>query len=389
MKTLSKLLVLLVLICLLVMSAASALAQSIPDQVQSPEHVTGTYTSPSGRTTVSLDAQVVVPQVEAMPIVEVFPRLFEAAEVRAFADLMIGEGAWEAWYYSQLGMEAKQEQDPDPQPGYHLNQFPTVDDHAMYLQSKDKNEKGYATSKVSATYIIMHSNKDKVQYHSLDYSLNTCRNQGRDIGSLEAARDLADAVVGRMFPDMVFFAADPEHADLPDRCLGQNGQGDYGHRLYYVRKHAGIPVTHVYQQGASGIMDQYGYEIPYEKLFVDVGEKGIFQIRYKNPLTVGDTLQTSTRLLPFSQVLEVFARLAPLKYASAESEENNGIQIHQVVLGYMVLQMRDQPARYQLVPVWDFMGSRTIGQERYDFFQYPHLTINALDGTVIDRDLGY
>ena len=156
-----------------------------------------------------------------------------------------------------------------------------------------------------------------------------------------------------------------------------------------MRKHAGIPVTHVYQLGASGVIDQYGYEIPYEKLFVDVGENGIFQIRYKNPLALGDTLESSPRMLPFQQILEVFARLAPLKYASAETEENNGIQIDQVVLGYMVLQMRDQPTRYQLVPVWDFMGSRTIGKERYDLFQYAHLTINALDGTVIDRDLGY
>ena len=156
-----------------------------------------------------------------------------------------------------------------------------------------------------------------------------------------------------------------------------------------MRKHAGIPVTHVYQLGASGVIDQYGYEIPYEKLFVDVGENGIFQIRYKNPLALGDTLESSPRMLPFQQILEVFARLAPLKYASAETEENNGIQIDQVVLGYMVPQMRDQPTRYQLVPVWDFMGSRTIGKERYDLFQYAHLTINALDGTVNDRELGY
>ena len=216
------------ILCLIFLFSLTASAQSVPEQVQAPEHVQGTYQSPTGRTTVSLDAQVVVPQVEAMPLVEVFPRLFEAAEVRAFADLMMGEGAWEAWYYSQLGMEAKQEQDPDLQPGYHLNQFPTVDDHAIYLQSKDKNEKGHATSKVNASYIIMHSLRDKVQYHSLDYSLHECRNQGQNIGSLEAARALADAVVNRMFPDMHFLPQTRSSGTCPTAARAKAGRGIMG-----------------------------------------------------------------------------------------------------------------------------------------------------------------
>lgn len=64
-------------------------------------------------------------------------------------------------------------------------------------------------------------------------------------------------------------------------------------------------------------------------------------------------------------------------------------QINRVVLGYMSLQMKDNPERSQLVPVWDFFGSHTIDQEFYDFTNFSLFTINALDGTVIDRDLGY
>ena len=83
-------------LCLLCALCLTAFAQSIPDQVQAPERVQGTYQSPSGRTTVSLDAQVVVPGVEAMPLVEVFPRVFEPAEVRTLADHLLGKGAWQA-----------------------------------------------------------------------------------------------------------------------------------------------------------------------------------------------------------------------------------------------------------------------------------------------------
>lgn len=56
------------LFCLMIVSAN---AQTVPEMVQAPARVTGEYTSPSGRTTVSLNAEVIVPDVAVMPIVEV------------------------------------------------------------------------------------------------------------------------------------------------------------------------------------------------------------------------------------------------------------------------------------------------------------------------------
>ena len=50
-----------------------------------------------------------------------------------------------------------------------------------------------------------------------------------------------------------------------------------------------------------------------------------------------------------------------------------------------------------LVPVWDFFGSRKVegdydGNSYSDITDYPSwsfLSINAVDGSIIDRDLGY
>ena len=50
-----------------------------------------------------------------------------------------------------------------------------------------------------------------------------------------------------------------------------------------------------------------------------------------------------------------------------------------------------------LVPVWDFFGSREIHTEyEGEAIEYTigdksmsHLTVNAVDGTIIDRSLGY
>ena len=364
----------------------TASAQSVPEQVQAPEHVQGTYQSPTGRTTVSLDAQVVVPQVAAMPMVEVFPRLFEPAEARALADLMMGENQWEAWVQGPSGPERDSSLEPD----YQATSYDTGSNHVISLDSKELDAKGHALRQVVCGYFILSTLPDLPHGNALEYRFKICNNQGRSLPSLEEARALADPVVAQLFPGMHFHSADPETFNLSDRCVQDNNQGDYGHRLYYVRQIHAAPVTLVSQQGAGeAFINLYSRTLPYEKLFVDVGEDGIFQIKYKNPLRLGEVLQEAPALLPFDQILDIFAQVAPLKYAAHEKEKNNGIQVSQVVLGYMHLQIKDQPERYQMVPVWDFMGSRTIGRERFDEANTALLTINATDGTVIDRDLGY
>ena len=65
---------------------AAAHARTVPEQVAAPPRAQGTWHSPTGRTTISLDAEVIVPEVDNLPIVEVFPRIFAPEEVHALAD---------------------------------------------------------------------------------------------------------------------------------------------------------------------------------------------------------------------------------------------------------------------------------------------------------------
>ena len=107
----------IVLILCSLLTGLSAHAQTVSEMVQSPSHVTGEYTSPSGRTTVSVDAEVVVPDVAAMPLVEVHQRIFDAQEVRDLADALIGQGEWRA--YLNFGSR-NQSFDTSPLPDYQV-----------------------------------------------------------------------------------------------------------------------------------------------------------------------------------------------------------------------------------------------------------------------------
>ena len=69
-------------------------------------------------------------------------------------------------------------------------------------------------------------------------------------------------------------------------------------------------------------------------------------------------------------------------------------QIRTVKLGYMRVHEKGNVREGELIPVWDFFGEETIFYDQTEPYAEagPYkslLTINAVDGTVIDRGLGY
>ena len=120
--------------------------------------------------------------------------------------------------------------------------------------------------------------------------------------------------------------------------------------------------------------------------------EGIFGLRYENPIESPILDEESVPLLSFDEIRQIFGMISPMTIMSYEKYEaagNNALYIDRIELGYMTVQRKDQPARYQLIPVWDFFGQRIISDETYDQFNNALLTINAIDGTIIDRNYGY
>ena len=102
-------------------------------------------------------------------------------------------------------------------------------------------------------------------------------------------------------------------------------------------------------------------------------------------------------LLPFAEIQNVFQEMIVKKYEDffAESDVKVEFEIDEVRLGYMRVMEKGNTSEAQMVPVWDFFGKETL---RYPDMGEPYisdwpyesrLTINALDGTIIDRGLGY
>ena len=375
-----------------------ALADTLREQVNAPMERKGTYSSPSGRSHIYVDAQVIVPEAETIPIYQAFARVPDEMEFKLLADLAFGAGGYtlergKTDASNPAGVTYAEGDPAETAKGFHKYCISTDLRSASLLHQQED------FSYVQAYYGIWDYAKNTYAFPRLVYSAFG-GNFGKNLPPEADARAAADAVVSQVFPDFQFWgSADKKNLNHLGERIGQGNLMEYGYRFYYTRVLNGIPVSYVYVQGGADTESRvqttmYAPVPPYEKLFIDVGENGIFQIQLQHPLQIGDVMGEAA-LLPFDQIMEVFGRIAPLSIAANELNSKfgkkyvNNLYIKEIRLGYMCTMDRDRPERHLLIPVWDFYGEREFRDGYYTFDNQSLFTINAMDGTVIDRDYGY
>ena len=170
--------------------------------------------------------------------------------------------------------------------------------------------------------------------------------------------------------------------------------------LNYVRAYNGLEETMVgWTIGEGSIqtdtsesiaMKLWGQEI----LTIDVQDGEICKIYWVNPSQVSSIESKSVELLSFEEIEEVFIKqMDYLLQASIYSEiygEDWIINIERVELG-LVKVLEKGTDSYKLVPAWTFMGREDDPSRLTDngYCDVCYMTINAIDGTVIDRTLMY
>lgn len=77
-------------------------------------------------------------------------------------------------------------------------------------------------------------------------------------------------------------------------------------------------------------------------------------------------------------------------YVAENDGQAKAVTVRDIRLGYMRVLKQDEAGVGLLVPVWDFFGD--VDYENSRGFTNPDtslLTINAVDGSIIDRSRGY
>ena len=139
----------------------------------------------------------------------------------------------------------------------------------------------------------------------------------------------------------------------------------------------------------------YNHQRDYEKLLVTVDKDGVAGVRYDAPYTMMETLAEKTNLMPFSKIEEIFDKMI-LVY---DNNLNDGTRdktymtyhIQRVELGLVNIPEKNSENGL-LVPAWTFLGYAHV-ESPYDGVVdwatnglKPFLTINAVDGSIINRE---
>ena len=197
------------------------------------------------------------------------------------------------------------------------------------------------------------------------------------------AHALTDPVVEKLGIDnMAFYAARKgyraENERWPERDFWV---------VLYTRSFNGIPITYT---SATGDMmtDAAVYNEPwrYETLAFFVDDSGIVGMHWEAPYTIGDTVTADSALLSFDDVMAVFEKM----YLVNNDGLKQTVTINQIRLGYTRIAEQDKDGSGILVPVWDFFGAVTDENGNTKDDPYASLlTVNAIDGSIINRDMGY
>lgn len=285
-----------------------------------------------------------------------------------------------------------------------VTHVPNFWDKAVYYV-KDYGDSNYAYAEPTAYFP---EEVSRAPFHP-DFSAEEAQQMGDAlVKELGFENVVCDAVTPVWFADPIrLYGAEeaplPENASPEDvaSLYSENAAAfvvDTGYQLQYVRCLGGFPISYTSHRGDHVEHDaDHSTVWVYEQIEVDVTKDGVVYFSWISPYTEPVMELEDTQLMSFEEITSVFGRMVMVNYSYIQTINDNGgnsradLRVDKVKLGLMRIKAKDSAGKGLLVPVWDFWGVRTISDERGDSELAPEivLTLNAIDGSMIDRDLGY
>lgn len=138
------------------------------------------------------------------------------------------------------------------------------------------------------------------------------------------------------------------------------------------------------------------YAWAHESLSILLDDSGVLSFWWESPYTVGERLTEDTQLIPFAEAMRVFERMILVDLADYTAyqtvKRSIDIPISHMELAYVRVYDSDAFDSGMLIPAWVFYGLDTARHGEgvaLDGTPLAVMTINAIDGSVIDIDKGY
>jgi hypothetical protein len=211
------------------------------------------------------------------------------------------------------------------------------------------------------------------------------------------ARQTAETVIQALGIDYLALAKSDKAVggDPRDQLFGGLNPRCQAWLLRYTRTVSRVPTIYTDFECMKVETDDQADPIMYESMTFAIDDSGIIGFQWSSPYEITGTVTDSAKILSFKDCASVFETMVfPVNEWMAENGSAT-IQVKQAKLGMSRVTERDVRGEGLLIPVWDFIGDVVMtytngGQTRQMKLEdWDLLTVNAVNGDVIDRNLGY
>lgn len=179
--------------------------------------------------------------------------------------------------------------------------------------------------------------------------------------------------------------------------------GDQCYVFRFTRNVNDVPVTYDNVVMTNSDFAQWWLN---ESISIAINDTGIVTLEWNAPSRIEEIITESTEILDFDIIKEVFLKQIEIQGVWGNELEviQRKIVVDEITLGLMRVAKRDNPDEQLLIPVWDFYGYEEMTYDSaddtqyivnddntyaYRNYRYSFLTINAIDGSIINRLNGY
>ncbi len=397
----------LMMVLLALLLPLNALAD-VAEQIQAPDHLTlAPMMTNTGHTTITIDAEVIVPRLDGLNVYPAAFREFTAEDMQALCDFLgIDASSVESGNGATPYPDSTREWRALEASGYAVRSDNTFWHGIPYGGQLSATLSNRRFEYVNSQY------RGKISPFLPDESMESCAY------SRAEAEALATALAAAIAPELTMEAKGVISGDY---CLDGWTEAELkasferardtpiptAYHFTFSRQIDGVPL---YSVSWGGVENEHRPDVRDEWLSIVISDAGVDSAVYWDPAVVGEPIQTHVALLPFEQIIGVAESILPLKYMSRESittkaghpnpiydAKETVYTIDRITLGYMRVLKQDNPSSFLIVPVWDFWGGgrQRLHRVNGDWSDWSEsttdtlLTINAMNGLVIDREYGY
>ena len=149
--------------------------------------------------------------------------------------------------------------------------------------------------------------------------------------------------------------------------------------------------------------DQYAADYYYEEITVRISSGEVVYFNWKSPMDIVSVENAAVETKTFEEVYNIFKKQMQAEYTVGKIERSSGfygegeveaakVHITEAEMGLARIRVKDHLDEYRLVPVWVFRGCVDYESSVESFKEDTSrvfVTVNAIDGSIIDTVKGY